>query len=294
MEPPNDGVSIVIPCYNEENAIVPVLDQIESIMAASGLAYEVVVVDDGSSDATADKVDTARFALIRHELNRGYGAALKTGVRRARYDLIVITDADGTYPNEQIPALVAAAQEADMVVGSRTGEHVKVPLIRKPAKWAITQLANYLSGHAIPDLNSGLRVIRRSLWERYERFFPDGFSLTTTITLAALTNGHRVKYIPINYHHRVGQSKIKPIRDTINFTKLIVRTILYFDPLKVFLPLSFYLFLAAMLIGGGSLFIATFFDKGEFLDVTTLLLFVTSLQMLAIGALADLITKRMQ
>lgn len=294
MSDPSPGVSIVIPCYNEEHAIASVLDQVREVMAASGLVYEVLVVDDGSKDSTAERVDTSRFRLVRHAVNRGYGAALKTGVHHARYPLICITDADGTYPNERIPELVAEMSELDMVVGSRTGENVRIPITRRPAKWAITQLANYLSGNRIPDLNSGLRVIRRDIWQRFEPYFPDGFSLTTTVTLATLTSGCRVKFVPIDYHHRVGKSKIRPIRDTLNFVKLIIRTVLYFDPLKVFLPVSMALLLASLLIGGGTLALSAIWGIGHFLDVTTLVLFVTGLQLLAIGALADLLTKRMR
>lgn len=288
------GVSIVVPCYNERDAIAEVLDRIDKVMTESGVPYEIIVVDDGSTDGTADQVDVGRFQLVHHGENRGYGAALKTGVRAARHDLVAITDADGTYPNEQIPALVALAADHDMVVGSRTGAHVRIPLLRRPAKWAITQLANYLSGRRIPDLNSGLRVIRREVWQQFERYYPDGFSLTTTITLALLTNGCRVKFVPIDYHHRVGKSKIRPIRDTLNFTQLIVRTVLYFDPLKVFLPLSLLVFGAGVLVGGVTFALSTFWGIGKVLDATMVVLLVTGIQLLAIGALADLISKRMR
>lgn len=227
-------------------------------------------------------------------MNRGYGAALKTGARLAKFDLIAITDADGTYPNEKLPELLAAMGDADMIVGARTGKNVNVPLARRPAKWMITRLAIYLTGFHIPDLNSGLRIARRSLWEKFEYLFPDGFSLTTTITLAALTNRKKVKYVPIDYHHRVGNSKIRPIRHTIEFTQLIVRTVLYFNPLKVFVPVSLALFAASFIVGCGTWIMSRVFGEGQFMDVTTSLLFITAVQLLAIGALGDLISKRLK
>ncbi|MCL5271414.1 MAG: glycosyltransferase family 2 protein [bacterium] len=293
------GVSVIVPCYNEADGIGPVVAEIRAALAALERPAEVIVVDDGSTDATADRAAAAGCRLVRHETNRGYGAALKTGAREARHAILVITDGDGTYPNREIPRLVAQLEagedgaRVDMVVGARTGAGAKIPFLRRPAKWALGRLANYLAGLRIPDLNSGLRVIRRELWTKYERFYPDGFSLTTTITLAALTNGHRVCYTAIDYHARVGRSKIRPVRDTLGFLQLILRTILYFDPMKVFLPGALSLLAASVLVGGSTLILSNVFGIGRFLDTTTSLLFVSALQLLAIGVLADLITKRL-
>jgi hypothetical protein len=175
-----------------------------------------------------------------------------------------------------------------MVVGARTGGDAHIPLVRRPAKWLITQLANYLANCRIPDLNSGFRLIRRDLWTRFRSYYPNGFSLTTTITLAALTNGYVVKYHPIAYHHRLGRSKIRPLRDTLNFIQLTIRTVLYFDPLRIFVPLSLVLFAAGLAIGIGSKLL------GDFLDTTTTLLLTASLQIMAIGMLADLVNKRLR
>lgn len=288
------GVSLIIPCYNEENAIAEVLDQTAKAIEALPVPYEIIVVDDGSKDRTADKVDTERFRLIRHPRNMGYGAALKTGQRAATYDCVFITDADGTYPNERIPELYDLMKDADMIVGARVGENVHIPLARRPAKWFINQLANYLSGHRIPDLNSGFRCVRREVWRHYESLFPNGFSLTTTITLATLVDGLRVKFHPIPYHRRVGASKIKPIRDTLNFIQLIFRTILYFDPLKIFLPISLLLFLLGACLGLGTLALNLAGVIEHPWDVTTALLILGAIQMLAIGGLADLIVRRLK
>jgi hypothetical protein len=227
--------------------------------------------------------------VLQHHSNRGYGAAIKTGIRHARYDLIAITDADGTYPNEQIPLLAAHLQTGhyDMVVGARTGEHVAIPLLRRPAKWFIGKLANLVASEPIPDLNSGLRVFRRAAVMEFFDILPEGFSFTTTITLGMLTNGYLVDYLPIDYHRRVGRSKIRPIRDTLNFTQLILRIALYFAPLKLFLPLSGLLLLAAVAWG---LFSTLVFQ--QLADVSTLVIVMTAAQFAAIGLLAELINRR--
>lgn len=288
------GISLLIPCYNEADGIADVLDHARAVLEEMNVRFEIIVIDDGSTDGSAQAIDTEKARVISNPENMGYGASLKIGARAAHYDLIAIADADGTYPIEELKTLYAAIDNMDMVVGARTRDDVKIPLIRKPAKWVLNKLANYLSGQKIPDLNSGLRLARWSLWKKYERFFPNGFSLTTTITLASLVNGHRVKFIPISYHHRVGNSKIKPVRDTLNFTQLIMRTVLYFDPMKVFIPASGLLVLCGFLVGGTTLVLQNVFGIGKFLDVTTVLLILTGLQFLAIGALADLITKRLR
>lgn len=289
-----NGVSVIIPCYNEVEAIADTLEQVRAVLVTLPVPSEVIVVDDGSTDGTAARVDTARYRLVSHAENQGYGAALVSGARLAQYDCIVITDADGTYPIREIPTLVAQLEDADMAVGARIGDRVNIPLIRRPPKWIINKLANYVTGKRIPDLNSGLRAVRRALWERYEHIFPKGFSLTTTITLAALTNGYRVKFHPINYHARVGKSKIKPVRDTINFTMLILRTTLLFDPLRIFVPLSLMMLAASGAIGLGSLVLFYLHLLDHFWDTTTTMLFISSIQLLAMGGIADVVirTKR--
>ena len=280
-------VSIVVPAYNEENGIGDTVEQIRDIMSESVYDYEIILVDDGSTDHTLERARSAGVRVVRHDVNRGYGASLKTGIRAAKGDWIVITDADGTYPNDRIPDLLKYAGEYDMVVGARTGDAARIPLVRRPAKWVLAKLANYLSETRIPDLNSGLRVFRKALVNRFARILPSGFSFTTTITLSSLCNGYRVKYIPIAYYKRTGKSKIKPIRDTYNFFMLIVRTTLYFNPLKVFLPAGFVLGMLGLgkmaheiLIGGG-------------LAETSVLLILAAFQTVALGLLADMIDKRL-
>ncbi len=284
-------VSIIIPVYDEEKSIILVLKEIEDVMNRSRLSYEIIVVNDGSTDKTMQVLKSGRsnIKVVNHRINRGYGASLKTGICNAQHEIVVITDADGTYPNERIPELVNYIKDYDMVVGARTGASVKVPLIRKPAKWIINRLANYLTGVKIPDLNSGLRVMKKTIVNKFVRLLPDRFSFTATITLAMLTNGYQVKYIPVDYHVRIGQSKIKPIRDTLNFIQLIVRTAMYFNPLKIFIPLSLVLFF--MSIG---VFLYSYFFTPKVMDVSIAILFVSAIQVLAIGMVADLVNKRIK
>lgn len=240
------AVSVVIPAYNEAAHVEGQVRAVQETLQGSSWTFEVIVVDDGSSDGTAEAAARAGgVRVLRHKRNRGYGAALKRGIAAARYGWILITDADGTYPVEAIPRLLAQAGGNDMVVGSRTGKTVKVPLERRPAKAFLNWLASYLAGRTLPDINSGLRLMRADLVRRYEHLLPSGFSFTTTITLATAVNDHQLEYVPIDYHARLGESKIRA-RHAYDFTLLILRTIVFFNPLKVFIPVGGLLALAGL------------------------------------------------
>jgi glycosyltransferase involved in cell wall biosynthesis len=291
-----DAVTVVVPAFNEERGIAGVVQELRELGKSLGCPCEIVVVDDGSTDGTAAALEGARgtdgggVRVLRNPENRGYGYSLKRGIREAKHPVIVITDADGTYPNDRIPELVARVRGgAAMAVGARSLASGSVPLSRKPAKWILNALANFLAGKRIPDLNSGLRAMRRDLPARFEPIIPDGFSFTTTITLAAVTNAFRVDFLPIEYAKRQGSSKIRPIRDTANFFNLVVRTVLYFRPLKVFLPLAGILLGCAtgtavrdlwqnVYVGGGNVVIG---------DVAVIL-FLAGVNVLTVGFLADL------
>ena len=226
-----EEVSIIIPAYNEREGITHVIESLRLLREKHGPRWEIIVVDDGSTDGTPEMVKKfGDVVLIQHPLNRGYGAAIKTGMRHAKYNTLVISDADGTYPVNDIPKLIAQLPKSDMVVGARHSNSSNIPMSRRPAKWMLNKLANYLTGTKIPDLNSGLRVMKKDIVMNYVHLLPDGFSFTTTITLAMLTNNYRVEFVPIEYKIRSGKSKIRPIRDTMNFIQLIIRTVLYFDP----------------------------------------------------------------
>lgn len=289
MNPDGSLVSVVVPAYNEEGAIHSVIDQIAKAMAVTGMTFEIIVVDDGSTDGTRGLLSQKTgIRVVTHQTNRGYGAALKSGIRTARGDIILITDADGSYPNEEIPRLLAELDEGcEMVVGARTGALVSIPWFRRLPKRVLGALANYLSERDIPDLNSGLRTFRRDVYLRFSNLISDGFSFTTTLTLAMLCDGCEVKFIPVNYYRRTGTSKIRPVRDTLRFLLLIVRIITHFNPLRIFLPSSLLLILVGLTYGLYQV-ISPDHDLGE----APVLLILVGLQILFFGILADVITKR--
>jgi glycosyltransferase involved in cell wall biosynthesis len=277
--------SLVIPVYNEEKIIAATVDELQQILQS--YQYEIIVVNDGSTDATSQVLSSVSgITLIEHNRNRGYGAALKTGIRQAQYPLIVITDADGTYPNERIPDLLTLAAKADMVVGSRTGKNVTYSNLRKIPKWFLVRFAQWVTKTKIPDLNSGLRVFQRDVLVKFIPVLPNTFSFTTTITIAMLTNNYIVHYEPIDYFHRVGKSKIKPIRDTLRFVQLILRMGVYFAPLRIFLPVAGLFFTAFLVTLFQDLFIR------QDLTESTLILFVAAIQVGMFALLADMIDRR--
>jgi glycosyltransferase involved in cell wall biosynthesis len=287
------GLSIIVPVYNERGAVDDSIQRMSRIRESVDYDIEIIFVDDGSTDGSeVILADQSRnpFRVIRNVTNRGYGASLKRGIMAAKYDVVAITDADNTYPDERIPELYERLSEGslDMLVGARMGANVHIPWLRKPPKWALNQLANYLSGRKIPDLNSGLRLMKKGVVERFLNVLPDSFSFTTTITLALMTNGYSVEYIAIDYAHRSGSSKIRPIHDTLNFVQLICRTVMYFNPLRVFIPLSIVLALTAFAV----LLLSWAFSR-QIMDVTFGTLLVTSVNVLIVGLLADLIDKRL-
>lgn len=281
--------SLVLPVYNEEDCVMDTLEQLHSQLQTAGCQYEIIVVNDGSTDNTG-KILTAASGVrvIEHNRNRGYGAALKTGIRHAKHGLIVITDADGTYPNERIPELVLMTETADMVVGARIGANVKYSKLRKIPKWFLLHFAQWISNTRIPDLNSGMRVFHKAIAEQFLNILPDTFSFTTTITLAMLTNNYVVKYEPIDYYPRVGRSKIKPIRDTLRFVQLILRTGVYFAPFRVFMPIAA-IFFAGFLFT----FVQDIFVRQNLTDRTVILLLAAT-QTSMFALLADMIDKRCQ
>ena len=281
------GISAVLPAYNEASSIAEAVDGLRACLGQLAGPYEIIVVDDGSSDETSQAAERAGARVHRHSLNRGYGAAVKTGVRLAQYPWVLLMDADGSYPPESVRDLAAQRDVADMIVGARTKPGAKVPTARRPAKWILRRVAEFLSGRKIPDLNSGMRLFRKDLFEESRRLLPDGFSLTTTMTLLFFSESRHVEYVPIDYYVREGSSKFRPIRDTWNLILLLIRTVLLFNPLKIFVPLSLFLFLAAAGVA-----IYCYALDIRFLDTTFVVLLLSSLQLLALGFLADLVNRR--
>ncbi len=281
-------ISIVIPVYNEEAAIGDDLDVIKQTMDVTGRPYEVLVVNDGSTDRTEEIVRSRPWVrLLRHDQNRGTGAARTTGIKAAKGDIIIMTDGDGTYPNQDMPRLLQHMEECDMVVGARTQEQGTWKLLRTPAKWFIRNLAAYLTGTKIPDLNSGFRAFKRDIALKYLNILPTTHSWVSTITIAFLSDGYTVKYIPIDYYKRKGKSTFHPLRDTYNYLTLVVRTVMYFNPLKVFLPISLFLFAIGALKGVYDIVAYRFHFAPS-----TLLTLLTAIQIAVLGLLADLIVRR--
>ena len=288
------NTSVIIPCFNEVEAIEQTVNQILHTLSENCKhQWELIVVDDGSTDGTRERLkqlcnatNQDRYRVVLHSRNLGYGGALKSGIQRARFELICITDADGTYPNERIPELLLQAQEHDMVVGARVGQDVTYSKIRSIPKMILVPWVSFLCGTNVPDMNSGLRVFRRDLALRYLKILPDGFSFTTTITICFLRNRRDVLFTPINYAKRIGKSHIKPIKDTLRFIQLIARTGMYFAPMRLLTPL-FLMFIG--LFSASALF--DIFILQDLTDKTILLAFIC-INILMFAMLADMIDKR--
>jgi glycosyltransferase involved in cell wall biosynthesis len=231
-------VSVVLPCFNERDHVELEVKRIRAALEGAGMSYELICVDDGSTDGTREVLEAiADIRAILLPRNQGSGTARRIGTQQACGRVVVWTDADLTYPNERIPELVAQLDDTyDQVVGARRTEAGTYKLARVPAKWTIRKLASYLTNTDIPDLNSGLRAFKRSVAEPYLRLLPAGFSCVTTITLAFLSNGHPVKYVPVDYFKRAGRSKFHPLRDAYNYILQVLRMVMYFNPLRVLMP----------------------------------------------------------
>lgn len=280
------NISVVIPAFNEELGVGESINELREMFAATDINAEIIIVDDGSKDKTAREAKAAGARVIQHRSNRGYGASLKTGIIAASYDIIAITDADGTYPAKFLPQMLIELEQADMIVGARTGADVNIPLSRKPAKWFLRVMANYVANTKIPDLNSGLRVFRRDVAMQYFAILSDQFSFTTTITLAMLCDKYAVTYVPIDYRKRQGKSKIMPW-DAGSFAVLILRVAMLFRPLRVFLPL------VGLCITYGIIKTAIDLTHDPNISASAIFAFVSALIMVLVGMLGDAVATRL-
>lgn len=276
-------LALILPAFNEVDGIEETIARVRQVLSTLSASSEIIVVDDGSKDGTGQKAATAGVRVLTHPWNRGYGAALKTGVLAANAHAIMIMDADCSYSPDAIPRLYARLASADMVVGSRLLGSKGVAWIRRPFKWMLNKFASYLIGLHIPDLNSGQRVMKRDVLLKYMHLCPSGFSFTSTITLAMLANGHAVVYEPIDYLTRSGQSKIRASH-FVSFILLVVRSVVLFNPLKVFLPLGAIIFLA-----GVAKLIQDIYRWN--LSETAVMAFLTAITVWAVGLLADMIAR---
>ena len=282
-------VSVVLPCYNERDHVELEIKRIRAALDAAGMRHEVICVDDGSTDGTREVLQSiGGIRTILLPRNQGSGTARRIGTQQARGRVVVWTDADLTYPNERIPELVGLLDDTyDQVVGARRTEAGTIKLLRVPAKWAIRKLAAYLTATDIPDLNSGLRAFKRSVAAPYLRLLPAGFSCVTTITLAFLSNGHPIRYVPIDYVKRAGRSKFHPLKDAYNYILQILRMVMYFNPLRVLMPLGLTLLGATFLKAVVDLIVHDLRVTGS-----TVLVGLAAFNIIAIALLADLVVRR--
>lgn len=285
INPALDGMtlSIVIPAFNEEGAVQHTIDDVRREMDATGVPYEIIVIDDGSEDRTLDIARAAGVIVDSNQVNTGYGASLKRGIRLAQYEYVAILDADGTYPARYLPPMLEMCRNQDMVVGDRGAAMKNVPWIRKPAKWVLNTFASFLAERRLNDLNSGLRVFRKSELVPFIPLLPQKFSFTTTITLCMSCNGKRMIYTPIEYGRRVGKSKIRPV-DFINFIILVLRMTVLFNPLRVFIPLGLGLFGVGIIKFVYDLFL-------DNMSETTIFAFLSAIMIWSLGLIADMISR---
>lgn len=279
-------ISIVIPALNEQDAIGQTIEQIDITLRQDGIEnYEIIVVDDGSSDDTFKHAESAGAKVLRHPHNVGYGRSLKSGISAATYDTIVITDADLTYPANAIPKLLDKLDEGfDMVVGARTGHFYSGSVFKGPLRKILKWLVEFTAGRDVPDANSGLRVFRKSTITEYFAHLCDTFSFTTSLTLAYMLTGRFVTYIPIDYHERVGTTKVRLFKDSMRTLQYIAQSIVYYNPIKFFVVVSgccVLLSAIAFLVGA-----ITGFNAPYFLGIGGVLV---ALLVFCLGLLADLL-----
>ncbi len=287
-------VSVVLPCHNEAEHVQAEVDRICRALRDSGRSFEVIAIDDASTDDTLARLRESADKhpeLVVHAFRRngGSGTARRIGTQSSRGEYVVWTDADMTYPNDRIPELVAVLEDDptyDQVVGARTSEQGTMRILRVPAKWFVRRLAERLTGERIPDLNSGFRAFRRAVALPYLPLLPPGFSCVTTITLSFLCNQHDVRYVPITYSSRAGRSKFSPVADAYRYLLQVLRMVTYFNPLSVLMPPALVL-LGLSVVKGIYDMVRTPF----YFPTNTILLFLTGLIIAVLALLADLIVR---
>jgi glycosyltransferase involved in cell wall biosynthesis len=283
--------AVIIPVYNEARAIAETVHRIREICRQlPDYRFEIICINDGSSDGSGEILARLEgITVLRHEVNRGYGAALRTGLDYCTQDWVFITDADGTYPLEDLVHLLkCAASGFDMVVGNREGTGIARNPLRRAARWILRKMVHGLTGVMVPDLNSGMRVFRRSLYVEFRHLLPVGFSFTTTLTVASLYGGRKVGYVPVHYQRRIGRSSIRPVKDFFGFVILIVRLASYFEPLRFFLPVSLAVFVLGVLRAIRDVIVVNQFGA------MSVILLLTAFQIFAFGVIADVIVRHFQ
>ena len=256
-------ISVIIPVFNEAENLGPLLDRLRSVPLP---AAEVIVVDDGSTDGSAETAIKSGARVVRHPYNIGNGAAVKSGIRAARGKLLVLMDGDGQHRPEDIPKLLAEADRYQMVVGARA-KGSRLRFHRYVANHVYNAFASYITKFAVEDLTSGFRVLSRRDALRFIDLLPNTFSYPSTLTLAFLRSGLAVKYVPIQTLYRSGQSKISLIVDGIRFLLIITKIATLFSPFRVFLPVSAFFFFT-----GVGYYLYTYIAEHRFTNMAVFLL----------------------
>lgn len=278
------SISVIIPAYNEAQNLKQLLSEIKNVSFPEATYVEIIVVDDGSEDDTAEIARTEGVRVIKHPYNMGNGAAIKTGLRNATGDICVFIDADLQHSPQDIPKLVDELQNYDMVIGVRPTRGQEFH--RRIANKFFNLLASYVTGRRILDLTSGFRAVRTKLAEKFIYLLPNGFSYPTTLTLAFLKTGRSIKFVPIGGKLRkAGRSKISLFRDGIKFILIIAKIATIYSPFRIFLPVSFLFFIAGLLY-----YLYTFFTFHRFTNMS-LLLFTTSVLIFMLSLIAEQIAQ---
>ncbi|MFL6080740.1 MAG: glycosyltransferase family 2 protein [Ornithinibacter sp.] len=291
---PAPYVTVVLPCYNEGAHVLQELDRLTATMQASELTYEILCIDDASTDDTLEVLRRAQgtyphLRILPFRRNGGSGTARRIGTQQARGEIVVWTDADMTYENERIPELVRVLRDDatyDQVVGARTTEEGTHKWARVPAKWFIRKVAEWLTKTKIPDLNSGLRAFRRDVSLPYLRLLPAGFSCVTTITIAFLSNQHDIKYVETSYAKRAGVSKFHFVNDAYRYILQVLRMVMYFDPLKVLMPPALW-----MIVIGLVKAVVDMVRHPFYFPASTVLLIVSGIMIASLALLSDLVVR---
>ncbi|MDR0406656.1 MAG: glycosyltransferase family 2 protein [Holosporales bacterium] len=278
-------ISVVIAAYNEEDAVKGTIARVQEVCEGMQLPFEIIVVDDGSTDATVSVLKEFNVKIVHHPHNVGYGHSLKDGIRAAQYNTIVITDADLTYPFDRVPDLYKEYLKGfDMVVGARMGENYAESALKSPLRKILRFIVEFTAGRKIPDINSGLRIFERDTVKFFFNLLCNGFSFTTSLTLGYMMVGKFVSYIPISYDKRLGRSKVKLFRDSLRTLQYILQVATYYNPLKVFLLFSALCVLSACM--GFMISFVGHLRGGFFFGIGSLLI---ALLVLCLGLFADLL-----
>lgn len=275
------NVSVIIPVYNEADNIVGVIDRLISVVGGEA---EIIVVDDGSTDGSGELIASKGVRIIRHPYNKGNGSAVKTGIRNATRDILVLMDGDGQHKPEDIPKLLEKIGEYDMVIGARTFQSAQ-SAPRFTYNKMLNLVAGYLTGHKVKDLTSGFRAIKRELAKKFLYLLPNTFSYPSTITVAMIKAGYSVGFVPLVFEARRGNSKIRPIQDGLRFLMIVLRISTLFAPIRVFLPVSLFFFL-----GGVGWYIYTFLMYHRFTNLSLFML-STAVIVFMLGLVAEQISQ---